>query len=68
MFKNLIAKYVTDFVAKGIIAMGTIAVAKGIAPAETINELSKHLIEVFTIGIAIAATTGIKALNDNKNK
>lgn len=68
MFKSLIVKYITDFVAKAIIAAGTVAISKGYGTTEVIVGLENNLIAATTVIIAIAATTGIKALNDNKVK
>jgi len=65
MFKSLIAKYATDYAAKAILAATTIAVAKGYTTAEAGAALANHLTESATILIAIAVTTGVKALNDN---
>lgn len=65
MFKGLITKYAVDYSAKLISVLGTIMVAKGIAPAETVTALTNHLTESAAILIALAVTSGVKALNDN---
>jgi hypothetical protein len=65
MFKSLIAKYAADYAAKAILAATTIAVAKGYTTKETAASLASHLTDSVTILIAIAVTTGVKALNDN---
>lgn len=65
MFKSLIVKYAVDFTSKAIAAGATIAIAKGISTPEIINSIAGHLTESAAILIGLAATTGIKALNDN---